>query len=398
MNKNSVAEVEFNADATISPVDLPDSPGNWIKRLVYGALVGVGGILPGVSGGAFCAAFGIYRPLMDFLAHPTRKFKKNIMFFLPFLIGCALGFVLLAGLVNWLLEFEAIRPIVIAFFIGCIAGTMPSLFAEANGRQWKPLHYIILVASMLLAGWGLVSMDNITDMQALIANPKSLSYLIVWLVCGAIFVLGFIMPGMSPSSIIMYAGLYEPMTEGIFRLNMSVLLPFLLGCALCVILLSKLVSMLFKKAGRTMFAIIIGVVIASTGLVAYDELIKPIASFSMTALIGSVAAVIVGTVVVLLLARLDPRQSEEPEAVAASAALSQPVEETAEEAGEEAEIPEETAEIAEAVEEAVEEAADVPVQTDDVSDVVAEFAAAEAEAVAEAAEEFAGVETNTEEQ
>lgn len=311
MNNNTVTNPEVNADAIVSPVDLPDNPGRWIKRLVYGALVGVGAILPGVSGGAFCAAFGIYRPLMDFVAHPRRKFKENIRFFLPFLIGCALGFVLLAGLVNWLLSFDAIRPIVIAFFVGCIAGTMPALYSEANGRQWKPLHYIVLAVSIGLAAWGLMAMNKVSDMQSLIADPKSLSYLITWVVCGAIFVLGFIMPGMSPSSIIMYAGLYEPMTGGIGRLDMSILLPFLLGCALCVVLLSKLVSMLFNKAGRTMFAIIIGVVIASTVLVAQSEVWVPIAeSFSWLSCIGSIVAAVAGAVVVLLLAKLDPRQNE----------------------------------------------------------------------------------------
>jgi len=310
-NKENTVVTQTNADATVSPVDLPDSTGAWIKRLVYGALVGVGAILPGVSGGAFCAAFGIYRPLMDFLAHPTQKFKKNILFFLPFLIGCALGFVLLSGLVGWLLGFETIKPIVIAFFVGSIAGTMPSLFQEANGRQWKPLHYIILAASIGLASWGLLAMERVGNMEQLIADPKSVSYLLTWVVCGAIFVLGFIMPGMSPSSIIMYAGLYEPMTKGIGRLDMSILLPFLLGCALCIILLTKLISMLFNKAGRTMFAIIIGVVIASTVLVAYKEIWLPIAAnFSVISCIGSVVAAVAGLAAVLLLAKLDPRQND----------------------------------------------------------------------------------------
>jgi len=308
LNKDLTA---VSADAIVSPVDLPDSPARWIKRMVYGALVGVGGILPGISGGAFCAAFGIYRPLMDFLAHPTKKFKQNILFFLPFLIGCGLGFVLLAGLVGWLLGLEGVAPIVVAFFIGCIAGTLPSLFAEANGRQWKPLHYGILAVSTALAFWGLLSMNKVGDMKALIADPSSLSYLITWAVCGAIFVLGFIMPGMSPSSIIMYAGLYEPMTNGIWRMNLSVLLPFALGAVLCVVLLSKLISMLFNKAGRTMFAIIIGVVIASTVLVAHSQLYVPLSrDFSVLSLAGSAAAAIVGFAAVLLLARLDPRQEE----------------------------------------------------------------------------------------
>lgn len=310
MNNNPSTIVETSADAIVSPVDLPDSPGRWIKRLIYGALVGVGAILPGVSGGAFCAAFGIYRPLMDFIAHPTRKFKNNILFFLPFLIGCGLGFVLLAGLVGWLLGLEGAAPIVIAFFVGCIAGTLPSLFSEANSRQWKPLHYILLAVSIGLAFWGLLSMNKVGDMQQLIADPSSISYVLTWIVCGAIFVLGFIMPGMSPSSIIMYAGLYEPMTNGIGRLDMSILLPFALGCVLCIVLLSKLISMLFNKAGRSMFAVIIGVVVASTVLVAHREIWLPIAAdFDLMSCIGSVIAAVVGLAAVLLLAKLDTREA-----------------------------------------------------------------------------------------
>jgi len=320
-NNELNSNVSVSADALVSPVDLPDNLGRWIKRMVYGALVGVGAILPGISGGALCAAFGIYRPLMDFLAHPKKKFKTNILFFLPFLIGCGLGFVLLSGLVGWLLGLETVAPIVIAFFIGCIAGTLPALFAEANGRQWKPLHYLVLAASTGLAFWGLLSMNKVGDMQQLIADRSSLSYLITWVVCGAIFVLGFIMPGMSPSSIIMYAGLYEPMTNGFFRLDMSILLPFLLGAALCIVLLSKLISMLFNKAGRTMFAIIIGVVIASTVLVAQDKLYLPLAmNFSVVSLVGAIVAAVVGFAIVILLARLDSRQETENATVADSSA------------------------------------------------------------------------------
>ena len=309
MSKNTSAAV--SAGTIVSPVDLPDSPGRWIKRLIYGALVGVGAILPGVSGGAFCAAFGIYRPLMDFIAHPRRKFKENLLFFLPFLVGCGLGFVLLSGLVGWLLGLKGVGPIVTAFFVGCITGTFPSLFEEANVRQWKVPHYILLAASVGLAGWGLLSMNRVGDMQQLIADPSSLSYVVTWIVCGAIFVLGFIMPGMSPSSIIMYAGLYEAMTNGIGHMDLSILLPFIFGSALCIVLLTKLVSMLFDKAGRSMFAIIIGVVIASTVLVAESRVWTPIAAdFSVKSCVGSIIAAVVGLVVVLLLALLDPRGDE----------------------------------------------------------------------------------------
>lgn len=299
-------ELDTTEQGIISPIDLPDSTGRWIKRTIYGALVGVGAILPGVSGGAFCAAFGIYRPMMDFFAHPTKNFKKNARFFLPFLIGCALGFVLLSGLVNWLINLAA--AIVTAFFIGCIAGTMPSLYKEADGKSWTARQWIIMAVSTALTVWGLLSMNKVESMQRLLDNPHSLTYIITWIVCGVIFALGSIVPGMSPSSIIMYAELYEPMTAGFASLKLNILLPFVLGVVLCIIAFSKLISWLFKKIGSDMFAFVIGIVIASTALVAWKQVILPIAgAFSWAQAIGSVTSVIAGFILVIMLAKLDPR-------------------------------------------------------------------------------------------
>ena len=43
----------------------------FFKNIMYaiqGAIVGVGAILPGVSGGVLCVAFGIYEPMMAMLS------------------------------------------------------------------------------------------------------------------------------------------------------------------------------------------------------------------------------------------------------------------------------------------------------------------------------------------
>ncbi len=297
---------ETSVDRTLSPIELPDNAGRWLKRVAVGALIGVGAILPGVSGGAFCAAFGIYRPMMDFFAHPTKNFKKNLRFFIPVGIGAALGFVALSGLVAWLLRLAG--PLVTAFFVGCIGGTLPSLYKEANGSKWNVGHYILLAGSTALTIWALISMEKVESMQRLLDNPGSLTWLITWLCCGAIFSLGSIIPGMSPSSIIMYAKLYEPMTEGISKLDMSILLPFLLGAVVCVVLFSKLISWLFNSFGRGMFSFIIGVVIASTILVAWSQVAAPVAAaFTWLSCGAVVLCAIAGYCLVVLLSKLDPR-------------------------------------------------------------------------------------------
>ena len=42
---------------------------NHLLRFLQGALIGTGAILPGISGGVLCVAFGIYEPMMAFLSH-----------------------------------------------------------------------------------------------------------------------------------------------------------------------------------------------------------------------------------------------------------------------------------------------------------------------------------------
>ena len=37
-----------------------------------------GAVLPGISGGVLCVVFGIYKPVMELLGAPLRKFKTHV--------------------------------------------------------------------------------------------------------------------------------------------------------------------------------------------------------------------------------------------------------------------------------------------------------------------------------
>ena len=51
---------------------------DWFLRFIKGMFIGSGFILPGVSGGALAAVFGIYERIISFLAHITKNFKENV--------------------------------------------------------------------------------------------------------------------------------------------------------------------------------------------------------------------------------------------------------------------------------------------------------------------------------
>ena len=76
------------------------SPARFVILLLQGAIIGTGAILPGISGGVLCVAFGLYEPMVGLFVHPFQSLRKNYRLFIPVLLGCGAGFLLLARAVE----------------------------------------------------------------------------------------------------------------------------------------------------------------------------------------------------------------------------------------------------------------------------------------------------------
>ncbi len=249
--------------------------------MLKGAIVGTGAILPGISGGVLCVAFGIYEPMMALLAHPVKSFKLYYRMFIPFLIGWAAGFVLLARFVEAL--FTASASAALMLFAGLIFGTVPELIkesAEGSGRKsWTPMIVTLALFFLLfqvLAGGGSVTI-----------TPNTLWYV----VCGLVWGLSLVIPGLSSSSILIFIGLYEPMTAGIAALDFTVILPLLAGLTVTAALTARLVSRLFENHYSLISGAVIGIMLASTLMIlptGFDTFSSAI--ISLACFIGGFAA------------------------------------------------------------------------------------------------------------
>ncbi len=234
----------------------------WILLVIKGMVVGAGAIIPGVSGGVLCVVFGIYQPMMALLAHPIKSFKTYYKMFIPFLIGWLAGFLLIAKLVEML--FAASASIAIALFVGLIAGTLPSLFKEAGKNGTDNKSRIGFTLGLFLMFTLLLLLDN--------QSSSSITPNIWWFAfSGLIWGFSLIIPGLSSSSILIFMGLYQPMTSGIAALDMAVIIPLIAGLAVTVLLFARLVNHLFEKHHGIMHHTIIGIVIASTLLIIPTE-------------------------------------------------------------------------------------------------------------------------------
>lgn len=228
---------------------------DWFIRLIKGIIIGVGFITPGLSGGVLAVVFGLYEPLMKFLGNLTKKFVKNLIYFLPVGIGLGAGVVIFSIFVKWIFESYAVQGIWL--FVGFIVGTFPSLY-KTSGKQGRRYYHWIILA--LVAAGMFFFMHWMKTIQNVALQPSFFN----WVLSGALIGLGVVVPGMSPSNFLIYLGLYEEMAHGISRLDLGVIIPLIIGGVVCVLLFARLISWLFKKYYAGMYHLILGIVVGST--------------------------------------------------------------------------------------------------------------------------------------
>ena len=239
-------ETKETASSTIKPNTIAD----WFIRLIKGIIIGIGFILPGLSGGVLAVILGIYDKLIQFLADIRKNFLQNVAYFLPVAIGMAIGIVIFSIFVAKAFGIYAAQ--FICLFVGFVVGTFPSLYKTAGKEGRSPKDIILFIISTIF----IFILMIIGDEQLTEVPPG----LLVWIGSGALIGLGVIVPGMSPSNFLIYFGLYDKMAIGIKNFDFGVIIPLLIGFVVCVLMFAKLAAYLFRKYYSQMYHFILGMV------------------------------------------------------------------------------------------------------------------------------------------
>ena len=174
---------------------------DFFKKFIAGFVVGVGGILPGLSGGILAVSMGLYKPAVDAITGFFKAPKKNFKFLLPIAIGGAVGLISFMFLLDWL--YADFRTAVISLFLGLVAGSIPSMLRECNIEGYKK-HYPVFTAIGFAVAFTLVIMGIVVTGGA----QRAITPLYAML-GGAIIMGGVLLPGVSISFILIALGLYE---------------------------------------------------------------------------------------------------------------------------------------------------------------------------------------------
>lgn len=308
MKKNETEEVDTLDPKESLYVRSSENPVlDWVLRFIKGFIIGLAGILPGISGGVLLVVFGFYAAFINFLAHPRRKFGKNIAYFLPVILGGLLGIFVFSIVVTDL--FERFEVLAIALFLGFVAGTIPSLFKSAREKSTEHKNHtgaLIITAIVFLVV--MTSASKFLDLN-LEGN------FLVWIFAGFLVGFGVVVPGVSTSNFLLYFNLYDKMAKGIADLDAGVIIPLVIGLLLCIFGFSKVMSKLFENHYGLMSHIVIGLVTGSTIAIIFTHVVPKVnpsvasaAGISMTALVLlTIAAFALGAIISLVATKLESR-------------------------------------------------------------------------------------------
>jgi putative membrane protein len=282
----------------------------WVGIFTRGLAMGVAEAVPGVSGGTIAFVTGIYDELLRTLSRfgpasvallirsgPLAFWRQhNLNFLLVLSLGMGTALLVFARILGLLLD--TVAPVVWAFFLGLIAASVAQI-----GRA-RALRRLVL--------WGLPGV--LLGLGLLVLDPADAgAHALVFLLGGVAAISAWLLPAISGSFVLLVLGLYEPVLRSLNTLDFSVLAPFVIGCALGIMTMARVLAWLMQRWREQTLALLTGFMAGSMVTLwpwrVGGVLLTPSGYAAQGAgdpLVGfSIAAALAGMVVLWLISRLE---------------------------------------------------------------------------------------------
>lgn len=243
-------------------------------NVLRGLCMGFADVVPGVSGGTVALILGIYERLVTALSRfdgsLLQRLRRadlrgaaeqvDLRFLVTLAGGIGTGIVLMSLLINRLLAQPDSRAYTFASFFGMIF-----VSAVLISRTIRPSTVSRSIGCWLLGLVGLVAawwISMLPEARGELAEP-SLGWLFV---CGSIAICAMILPGISGAMVLLVLGAYAHLTEIPRELlsgqnvghNLAMLAVFGAGCAISLVLFSKILRCLLVQYQSPTLALLCG--------------------------------------------------------------------------------------------------------------------------------------------
>ena len=268
-----------------------------IKLFIQGFIVGIGKIIPGVSGAMFAMMFGIYEKALDIISNLRTKLMKNLKYMLILATSIGLAIIFGSSIIKKCLENYYLPTMLL--FIGMMVGGIKPLMRNVKGKKLdtRSLVSAIIVVTILF----LISLiDGVEKTEVLEKTP--LTFLIL-IFAGFLDAFATVVPGICGTALLMILGYYNTVIGALSDLfnfsnlgtNLFILIPFGIGLFSGVFLISKLINYLFKNYKTETYYSIIGFALMSIVLLILEVLEK---TYVLNEIIIALVLFIVGYLIV----------------------------------------------------------------------------------------------------
>lgn len=228
-------------------------------NLLKGLIIGIGKIIPGVSGSVLAITLGVYNKSVEYINDFKHNKKESIKYLLPLGIGIIISIIIFSRMITILLD--KYYQITMLFFIGLIIGGLPEVINKTKRQD-----IVVVIISFIV--FFIISITNINSNYILKGNVFDI---IVLFTSGILEAVGTVVPGVSSSALLMILGTYNIILSTIGNIinasiilnNIKIILPFLLGVFLGIITLIKIIDYLLKKYENKLYSFVLGVLLSS---------------------------------------------------------------------------------------------------------------------------------------
>ncbi len=233
----------------------------FFQQALYGLLIGVANIIPGVSGGTIAVMLGIYDQLIDAVSSLRRRFWDSVRYLFPIGVGAVAGILLFSHLLKFLLG--TYPGPTNFFFLGLILGGIPVIIRRirSSGRL-RPVSIVPLIAAFLCMILLFVFSRSDGGPTALITS-LTFGRTLQFFFCGALAAACMILPGVSGSMVMMLLGVYYSILTAIAELNIILLLPVAFGILLGFFGGAKLIGLCLHRWEQGAYSAILGLIAGS---------------------------------------------------------------------------------------------------------------------------------------
>ena len=231
-----------------------------IKLILKGFVVGLGKIIPGVSGAMLAITMGVYERGLRAISNIFKEFKQHFKFLLFLGIGIIFALVIGGKVVIYCLDKFYLPTMLL--FIGMILGGIKPLFKEVKGEKIELKNIMIGLSVVIL----LLVVSLLDFGQDKSSYVKNISSFFTFFLGGIFDAAATVIPGISGTALLMVLGYYNIIMSSFGDMfnfsnlgnNLFVLVPFGLGMAFGIFTLAKLMNYLFSHHKTTTYYAIIG--------------------------------------------------------------------------------------------------------------------------------------------